>query len=146
MADDEDLDMEKEMAAAMAAEKSPVKTDDIEALLDQATESLNQATSDDSAAAGGPSAFGFQDLSPEGKDTQPIELLDEIELDLRIELGKTTMRLEEVLKLRNGSVVALDKLADDPVDVFVNGRLVARAEMLVMNDNFCVRVTELIGA
>jgi flagellar motor switch protein FliN/FliY len=48
------------------------------------------------------------------------------------------------LKLKRGSVVTLDKLAGDPVDVFVNGRLVARGEVLVLNDNFCVRVTELL--
>ena len=52
--------------------------------------------------------------------------------------------LEDVLKLKRGSVVTLDKLAGDPVDVFVNGRLVARGEVLVLNDNFCVRVTELL--
>ena len=55
------------------------------------------------------------------------------------------MYLEDVLQLRRGSVVALDKLAGDPVDVFVNGRLVARGEVLVLNDNFCVRVAELIS-
>ena len=73
-------------------------------------------------------------------------MLGEVEMDLRIELGRTQMRLEEVLQLRGGSVVALDKLAGDPVDVFVNGRLIARGEVLVMNDNFCIRVTELVGA
>ena len=54
------------------------------------------------------------------------------------------MYLEDVLKLKRGSVVTLDKLAGDPVDVFVNGRLVARGEVLVLNDNFCIRVTELL--
>ena len=55
------------------------------------------------------------------------------------------MYLEDVLQLRRGSVVPLDKLAGDPVDVFVNGRLVARGEVLVLNDNFCVRIAELIS-
>ncbi len=81
-----------------------------------------------------------------GADRQPIDLVGEVEMDLRIELGRTQMRLEEVLHLRGGSVVALDKLAGDPVDVFANGRLIARGEVLVMNDNFCIRVTELVGA
>ena len=54
------------------------------------------------------------------------------------------MYLEDVLKLRKGSVVPLDKLAGDPVDIYVNGRLIARGEVLVLNDNFCVRVAELI--
>jgi flagellar motor switch protein FliN/FliY len=56
------------------------------------------------------------------------------------------MLLEDVLSLRRGSVVTLDKLAGDPVDLIVNGRLVARGEILVLNDNFCVRVAELVGS
>ena len=67
-----------------------------------------------------------------------------MELDLKIELGRTHMYLEDVLKLRKGSVVPLDKMAGDPVDIYVNGRLIARGEVLVLNDNFCVRVAELI--
>lgn len=55
------------------------------------------------------------------------------------------MLLEDVLKLRRGSVVTLDKLAGDPVDLYANGRLVARGEILVLNDNFCIRVAELVG-
>ena len=65
---------------------------------------------------------------------------------MRIELGRTHMYLEDVLQLRKGAVVPLDKLAGDPVDVFVNGRLVARGEVLVFNDNFCVRIAELISS
>ena len=55
------------------------------------------------------------------------------------------MHLEEVLKLSKGSVVTLDKLAGDPVDIFVNGRLIARGEVLILNENFCVRVAELMA-
>ncbi len=71
-------------------------------------------------------------------------MIREVELDVKIELGRTQMALDEVLKLHKGSVVPLDKLAGDPVDIFVNGRLIARGEVLVLNDNFCVRVAELI--
>ena len=73
-------------------------------------------------------------------------MLSEVELDLRIELGRTHMTLQEVLQLRSGSVVALDALAGDPVNVYVNNRIVARGEIVVMDNNFCVRVTELVGA
>ncbi|MFO0885779.1 MAG: FliM/FliN family flagellar motor switch protein [Pirellulales bacterium] len=48
------------------------------------------------------------------------------------------------MKLKRGSVVSLDKLAGDPVDIYANGRLIARGEVLVLNDNFCVRVAELL--
>ena len=82
--------------------------------------------------------------APASGEKATLELLKDVDLDLRIELGRTQMYLEDVLKLKRGSVVTLDKLAGDPVDVFVNGRLVARGEVLVLNDNFCVRVTELL--
>ena len=129
-------------------EKSPLGTADIEKLLDEATESLEEAAGDGVSTSAEPKPYGLGDLTPEPEDQerQPIDLLGEVELDLRIELGRTQMRLDEVLQLRGGSVVALDKLAGDPVDVFVNGRLIARGEVLVMNDNFCIRVTELMGA
>lgn len=120
---------------------------DIEKLFDQASESLEQATGDTSRPRNEPQPFPLADLIPEtaGPARHPMDLIGEVELDLRIELGRTQMRLEDVLQLRSGSVVALDKLAGDPVDIFVNGRLIARGEVLVMNDNFCIRVTELVS-
>lgn len=125
-----------------------LNTDDIEALLNEASQSLSAATGDDeSKQRDVPRPFALGDLAPTGADemAHDVDLLDEVEMDLRVELGRTQMRLEEVLRLRKGSVVALDKLAGDPVDIFANGRLIARGEVLVMNDNFCVRVTELVG-
>jgi flagellar motor switch protein FliN len=82
-------------------------------------------------------------ISPAGG---PIELLKDVNLNVKIELGRTRMLIEDVLRLAEGSVVELDKLAGDPVDVFVNEQLVARGEVLVLNDNFCVRVNEIITA
>ncbi|MEL7087633.1 MAG: flagellar motor switch protein FliN [Planctomycetota bacterium] len=73
-----------------------------------------------------------------------IDLLGDVDLDVSIELGRTEMLVEDVLRLQSGSVVELDKLAGDPVDVYVNGRLVARGEVLVLNDNFCIRVSEIV--
>ena len=74
-----------------------------------------------------------------------IDLLDDVELSVKIELGRTEMYVENVLRLGVGSVVELDKLAGDPVDIWVNNRLVARGEVLVLNDNFCVRVNEILS-
>ncbi|MBC23877.1 MAG: flagellar motor switch protein FliN [Phycisphaerae bacterium] len=71
-------------------------------------------------------------------------MLDDVNLDVRIEMGRTRMLIEDVLKLKPDSVVELEKAAGDPVDVFVNGRLIARGEVLVLNDNFCVRINEVI--
>ncbi len=67
-----------------------------------------------------------------------------VEVDLTIELGRTRMARTDVLQLCGGSVVPLDQSAGDPVDVYADGRLVARGEVLVLDGNFCVRITELI--
>jgi flagellar motor switch protein FliN/FliY len=74
-----------------------------------------------------------------------IDLLRDVDLHVKIELGRARMLVEDVLKLAEGSVVELDKLAGDPVDVFVNERLVARGEVLVLNDTFCVRINEIVA-
>src|SRR5687767_14970915 len=63
-----------------------------------------------------------------------IDVLRDVELTVKIELGRTRMRLDEVLRLGQGAVVELDRLAGDPVDVFVNDRLIARGEVVVLND------------
>ena len=125
---------------------SPVG-DDIQYLLAQAEQALASVDRPADPALQKLTPFEFQDLSastPSGEKAT-LELLKDVNLNLRIELGRTRMHLEEVLKLKRGSVVPLDKLAGEPVDVFVNGRMVARGEVLVLNDNFCVRVTELVA-
>jgi flagellar motor switch protein FliN/FliY len=73
-----------------------------------------------------------------------LDLLDDVTLNVKIELGRTRMFVEDVLRLSENSVVELDKAAGDPVDIFVNDRHVARGEVLVLNENFCVRVSEII--
>lgn len=135
-------------AGAAATSGDHLSTEDIEQLLDRASESLEQAAGTNVSPSAEAQPFQLGDLHPPAHDDQrqSIDILGEVEMDLRIELGRTLMRLDEVLQLRGGSVVALDKLAGDPVDVFVNGKLIARGEVLVMNDNFCIRVTELVGA
>lgn len=72
-----------------------------------------------------------------------IDLLNDVRLDVKIELGRTNVYIEDVLQLGVGSVVQLDKLAGDPVDIYVSGRLIARGEVLVLNDNFCVRINNI---
>lgn len=86
----------------------------------------------------------FQGAAGDGP-LSSIDLLRDVELNVKIELGRSRMLVEDVLKLGEGAVVELDKLAGDPVDVFVNDRLVARGEVLVLNDNFCVRVNEIVA-
>ena len=74
-----------------------------------------------------------------------IDMLRDVDLHVTIELGRTQMLVEDVLKLSDGAVVELDKLAGDPVDVYVNDCLIARGEVLVLNDNFCIRISEIVA-
>lgn len=78
-------------------------------------------------------------------DPKRVDMLGDVNLHVKIRLGSTVMRVEEVLRLDDGSVVELDKLAGDPVDVIVNDRLIARGEVLVLNDVFCVRISEVLS-
>src|SRR3954467_8665334 len=120
--------------------------DDVQYLLSQAEQAIASVAEPVEPPLAGLAPVELKDLAgaPASGEKATLELLKDVDLDLRIELGRTHMYLEDVLKLKRGSVVTLDKLAGDPVDVFVNGRIVARGEVLVLNDNFCVRVTELL--
>lgn len=73
-----------------------------------------------------------------------IGLLSDVALRVKVELGRTRMYVEDVLRLNADSVIELDKAAGDPVDIYVNDRHVARGEVLVLNENFCVRVSEIV--
>lgn len=119
---------------------------DVELLLQQAQEAIASIDQPQHPAAGA-KPLVLEELNGAAPNTEraTLDLIRDVELDLRIEFGRTNMYLEDVLKLRKGSVVPLDKLAGDPVDIFVNGRLIAKGEVLVLNDNFCVRVAELIA-
>ena len=87
----------------------------------------------------------FDEAGTDDANGAVLGTLQDVELDVRIELGRAELLIEEVLKLKQGSVVPLDKLAGDPVDILVNGRLIARGEVLVLNDNFCVRIAEILA-
>ena len=95
----------------------------------------------------GPEALPMPTLTRPMTPAAPraIDLLSDVNLNVKIELGRTRMLVEDVLRLSEGAVVELDKLAGDPVDVYVNDRHVARGEVLVLNDNFCVRINEILS-
>jgi flagellar motor switch protein FliN/FliY len=80
---------------------------------------------------------------PINKDIE--SLLMDVSLNMKIEIGRTKLTIDQVLRLREGSVVELDKVAGDPVDILVNNRLVAKGEILVLNEAFCIRITEIVS-
>lgn len=115
-----------------------------------ASESSTGATAETNATQSLPGELPFQTptLSDDAKPEAfgDIAFLDDVELDVKVELGRADIFIEDVLKLGVGSVVELDRLAGDPVDVYVNDRLVARGEVLVLNENFCVRINDIISS
>lgn len=78
-------------------------------------------------------------------DGRNLDLLMNVSLGVSAELGRCSMRVSDVLKLGNGSVVELDKLAGGPIDLLVNNRLVARGEIVASGDRFGVRITEVVA-
>lgn len=134
-------EVEQALDGAQASLNEVQQAVDESASADQPDQTAGDATSSDGDTTWMPEA------RPRNNDGTPtgIELLGDVDLDVTIELGRTEMLVEDVLRLATGSVVELDKLAGDPVDVYVNGRLVARGEVLVLNDNFCIRINEIVA-
>ncbi len=93
-------------------------------------------------------AVSLEDFGDNGYgsiDPRRVTMLSDVKLRVRVELGRSRMLVEDVLQLGEGSVVELQKAAGDPVDIIVNERLIARGEVLVLNDNFCVRISEIVA-
>lgn len=121
---------------------------DAQATLDEVKEVVADATVEGADAAPSRLEAAVEEGQTPVDEPGPafeIDLLGDVDMQVMIELGRTQMLVEDVLKLGHDSVVELDKLAGDPVDVYVNRRLVARGEVLVLNDNFCVRIGEIVA-
>jgi flagellar motor switch protein FliN len=89
----------------------------------------------------------FSEFSPKNKlnDTQnDIDFILDIPVQLTVELGRTKIAIKNLLQLAQGSVVELDGMAGEPMDVLVNGCLIAQGEVVVVNDKFGIRLTDII--
>ncbi|MCX8031222.1 MAG: flagellar motor switch protein FliN [Thermodesulfovibrionales bacterium] len=90
----------------------------------------------------------FEDFQEGKKSTAPVRDIDfllDIPLEVCVELGKTKMQIRDLLQLGQGSVIELEKLAGEPMEVLVNGRLIARGEVVVVNEKFGVRLTDIVS-
>ena len=89
----------------------------------------------------------FERLAPSGESAGPahdIDLILDIPVQLTVELGRTRIPIRHILQLAQGSVVELDGLAGEPMDVLVNGCLIAQGEVVVVNDKFGIRLTDIV--
>lgn len=156
-------DLEAQMAATMALEEDAdgVSEDDLEAQMaaamqaeavDETPASLDMdALADDPGVISGGASVPVQSLemhqlrpSEEAVDKDSIDRLLDVTLNLAVELGRKDMQIREILDLGPGKIIELDKLAGEPVDLLVNGKLLAKGEVVVVDENFGVRITDLI--
>ena len=75
-----------------------------------------------------------------------IDLIADIPVRVTVELGRTRKNISDILNMTPGSVIELDKMAGEPVDVLVNSKLIAKGEVVVIDENFGVRITEIVGS
>lgn len=127
--------------------------DPLETTKETTTQAADDNSGDDWAAAlsdqngGAPSAnfeeLGDGSLNEEG--TQNLDFLLDIPLEITVELGNTKMIINDMLQLAQGSVVELAKAAGEPADIYVNNKLLGKGEVIVVNERFGVRITEIIS-
>lgn len=88
----------------------------------------------------------FQPLGPgpAGSGSQDLDLILDIPVTLTVELGRTKIPIKDILQLAQGSVIELDALAGEPMDVLVNGCLIAQGEVVVVNEKFGIRLTDIV--
>lgn len=94
-----------------------------------------------------PVEFGSFDHQPNvyGEENKNLSLVMDVTLNLTVELGKTELSIKDVLELTRGSVIELERIAGEPVDLMANGKLIAKGEVVVIEDNFGLRITSIIS-
>ncbi len=103
-------------------------------------EAMNEQA--DSAAA------GFENLNDDAVESDEeinLDVILDVPVDISMEIGRTKISIRNLLKLNQGSVIELDRLAGEPMDVLVNGTLIAHGEVVVVNDKFGIRLTDVIS-
>ncbi len=80
-----------------------------------------------------------------GKNDRGIDLLLDIPLEVAVEVGRSRILVRDLLQLQEGSLIELDKLAGEPLDLYVNSRLIARGEAVIVNDKFGLRLTDVVS-
>ncbi len=109
---------------------------------------FNESNAGANAAVDMAQEVEFADMEPgirEDEEPHGMEFLLDIPLDITVELGRTRMPIGELLKLSQGSVVELNKLINQPLDIFVNQKLMAQGEVVVVNEKFGVRLSHIIS-
>jgi flagellar motor switch protein FliN/FliY len=136
--------MQNEAKKADAAQAAPA--DDWAAALAEQSQAANEAAPAAAAVATPAPAPVFKQLAAGTAPAAPndIDMILDIPVQLSVELGRTKIPIKHILQLAQGSVVELDGLAGEPMDVLVNGCLIAQGEVVVVNEKFGIRLTDII--
>ena len=116
-------------------------------MADATTAAPVREATDPAPQAAAPAAALFNKLNPgpvAGGSTHDIDLVLDIPVEVSVELGRTRLPIRSILQLAQGSVVELDGMAGEPLNVLVNGCLVAQGEVVVVNDKFGIRLTDIV--
>lgn len=133
------------MAEQQTAEQSgDASGDDSDPWADAMAEQAEAATDDSTARTAGEDVFRPLDQGADGKKARELEMIMDIPVKLKVELGRTRITIKQLLELTQGSVVELDGLAGDPMDILINGYLIAQGEVVVVDDKYGIRITEII--
>jgi len=111
---------------------------------DWAAAMAEQADADEAMA----NPISFEELKSENNKTNPnpeLEVILDIPVTISMEVGRTSITIRNLLQLNQGSVIELDRLAGEPLDVLVNGTLIAHGEVVVVNEKFGIRMTDVIS-
>jgi flagellar motor switch protein FliN/FliY len=114
------------------------------------TEDSSAPVQSESKDAGQFQAADFQEVGesagdPKGNSTPDLDIIMDVPVTLSLEVGRTKMSVGHLLRLTQGTVVELDRLAGEPLDVLVNGQLLARGEIVVINDKFGIRLIDVVS-
>ena len=124
-------------------------TDDTQSVTDENSDA-QQENMPDPAAQKQTQDAKFEDLQNEHSggalENPDLDVIMDIPVVLSLEVGQTPISIRNLLSLNQGSVIELDRLAGDPLDVLVNGTLIAHAEVVVVNDKFGLRLTDVVNA
>lgn len=131
-----------EALAEQSRSVPPTQADGLRA----AAESAPEPTPAPAATSAQPASSLFKPLSgPEGTTSSTdIDLIMDVPVQLTVELGRTRLTIKNLLQLGQGSIVELDALAGEPMDIFVNGYLIAQGEVVVVEDKYGIRLTDII--
>ncbi len=125
-------------------ESVPNKADISESQLDKADVSESQLQNEDIVNVRPVSFQPLEEIASDEPSDKNIQMIMDVPLQVSVELGRTKKLIKEILELSTGSVIELDRMAGEPVDILVNEKLVAKGEVVVIEDNFGVRITDII--